>query len=95
MSLDEEGQGSVHFFQGSPGRCASFKFFPDTDIANHSGLTATEVGFLVVKTPSLPVAQIGDRPGMLPCYNGKAGKLKHEKAWRKSKGVSLSPGKLV
>ncbi len=49
MSLDEKGQGSVHFFQGSPSRCASFKFFSNSDIANLGGLNAAEVGFLVVK----------------------------------------------
>ncbi len=49
LSLDEEGQGSVHFFQGLPSRCVDFEFFSDTDIANLSGLTAAEVGFLVVK----------------------------------------------
>ncbi len=46
---DEEGQGSADFFQVSPSRCADFKFFSNTDIANLSGLTAAEVGFLAVK----------------------------------------------
>ncbi len=49
LSLDEEWQGRMHFFQGSPSRFADFKFFSNTDIANLSGLTAAEVGFLVVK----------------------------------------------
>ncbi len=49
MSLYEEWQESVHFFQGSPSRCADLKFFSNTDIANLSGFTAAEVGFLVVK----------------------------------------------
>ncbi len=48
-SLDDEWQGSAHFFQGSPSRCADFKFFSNKDMANLSGLTAAEVGFLVVK----------------------------------------------
>ncbi len=70
LSLDEKGQGSVHFFQGSPSRCASFKFFSNIDIANLSGLTAAEVGFLVVKPfkkhPFLASAQMGDKLGTLP-----------------------------
>ncbi len=48
----KEWQGmarKVRFFQGSPSRCASFKFFSNKDMANLSGLTAGEVGFLVVK----------------------------------------------
>ncbi len=49
LSLDEKGQGSVHFFQGSSSRCASFKFFSNSGIANFAGLSAAEVGFLVVK----------------------------------------------
>ncbi len=48
MSLDEEWQGSAHFFQGSPSRFADFTSFSNTDIANLSGFTAAEVGFLVV-----------------------------------------------
>ncbi len=39
----------VHFFQGSPNRYADFKLFWNTDMANLIGLTAAEVGFLVVK----------------------------------------------
>ncbi len=66
MSLDKEGQERGYFFQGSPSRCADFEFFPDTDIANLSGLTAAEAGFLVVKpfkkhSPSLPVTQMEDK----------------------------------
>ncbi len=45
----EEWQGSAHFSQGSPSRCAAFKFFSNTDMANLIGLAAAEVGFLVMK----------------------------------------------
>ncbi len=70
MSLDKEGQGSAYFFQGSPSRCADFKFFSNADIANLSGLTAAEVGFLVVKPfkkyPSLAGATNGGQTGNAP-----------------------------
>ncbi len=49
LSLDEEWQGSAHFFQSSSSRCADFKSFSNKDIANLSGFIAAEVGFLVVK----------------------------------------------
>ncbi len=49
LSLYKLGQGLAHFFQGSPSRCADFKSFSNAYIANLSGFTAAEVGFLVVK----------------------------------------------
>ena len=70
MYLDEEGQGWVYFFQGSPRRCANFKSFSNTDMANLCGLTAAEVGFLVVKPfkkhSFLANGTNGGKSGMLP-----------------------------
>ena len=66
----------VHFFQGSPSRCASFKFFSNTDTANLSGLNAAEVGFLVVKPfkkhAFLASGINGGKLGMLPLKKRKA-----------------------
>ena len=82
MSLDEEWQGSMHFFQGSPSRCADFKSFSNADIANLSGLTAAEVGFLVVKPfkkhPFLAGGTKGGQTGNAPCLKRRKEKLKQK-----------------
>ncbi len=60
----------VHFFQGSPSRYADFKFYWNTDMASLIGLTAAEVGFLVVKPfkkhPFLASSTNGRQTGNAP-----------------------------
>ncbi len=47
--MTRKGKDRRISFKVHQSRCADFKFFSNTDLANLSGLTAAEVGFLVVK----------------------------------------------